>query len=287
MTRPAHFTFPIARHWTGLARSVLAAALAALALATPISAGAHNFWLQPDTHTPEPGDQVSVDFKVGDIGAKATDWGLYWERIGALQMFGPGSITDQQVAVRTTTASEPGAALVAAGQPGTHILAFASNTSFSDLEADRFNRYVADQGLTAIAADRAARRTDDRSGTELYARRAKALIQVGDATTANVSKPIGQTLEIVPLANPFDYDQPGTLLIRVLWRGKPLEGASLMVARGGGEIGEERIVLTDASGMAEFQYDPADRYLLTVVWGEPAPNDGRADYYTIFSSLTF
>lgn len=262
-------------------------ALATLALSASATASAHSFWLEPETHTPETGDTVRVDFKVGDIGKEASDWGLYWERIAALRLFGPCNVTDQQTAVRTTTAQGAGSVALTAPQAGTHVLAFASNPSFSDFEAARFNRYLDHQGLKAIAADRAARGTKSQNGTELYARRAKTLFQVGDATTTNVLQPIGQTLEIVPLANPFDFDEPDTLRVSVLWRGQPLEGASLMVARGGGEKGQERVVLTDESGVATFDYDPGSRYLLSVVWGEPAPNDARADYYTIFSSLSF
>lgn len=262
-------------------------ALTALAFATSACANAHSFWLEPETHEPRAGENVSVEFKVGDIGKKANDWGLYWERIAALRVFGPEGISDQQQAVRTTTAQQAGSAVVAVAQPGTHILAFASNPSFSDFEAERFNRYLDHQGLTAIAADRAARNAAGANGTELYARRAKTLLQIGGQLTANVTQPIGQTLEIVPLKNPFSYADQAPLRVRVLWHGQPLKGASLMVARGGGEKGREAITLTDAEGVAVFDYDPKSRYLLSVVWGEPAPNDDRANYFTIFSSLTF
>lgn len=261
--------------------------LTALAFATSAGASAHSFWLEPETHVPQAGEEVAVEFKVGDIGKPADDWGLYWERIAALRVFGPDGMSDQQKAVRTTTAELAGGATITVQRNGTHILAFASNPSFSDFAAERFNRYLDHQGLTAIKADRAARGAEGTNGTELYARRAKTLLQIGERPTANVTTPIGQTLEIVPLANPFTYSGAGPLRVRVLWRGQPLLGASLMVARGGGEKGKEEVTLTNREGVAQFDYDPASRYLLSVVWGEPAPNDKRADYFTIFSSLTF
>lgn len=261
--------------------------LSILALAFSTTAAAHSFWLEPDTHTPKAQEEVEVEFKVGDIGKEAAEWGLYWERIGALRMFSPTTVTDEQSAVRITQPDAPGGARVAVESEGTHILAFASNPSFSDFEGQRFNRYLEHQGLTAIAADRAARGAQDENGTELYARRAKTLLQVGDKPTDNALEPIGQTLEIVPLTNPFAFKQAGKLTVAILWRGKPLAGASLMVARGGGEKGEEKVSLSNANGHATFEYDPQSRYLLSVVWGEPAPNDDRADFYTIFSSLTF
>ena len=60
-----------------------------------------------------------------------------------------------------------------------------------------------------------------------------------------------------------------------------------MIAKGGGEMGEEVVFKTNADGVASFEYDPNARYLLSVMWGEPALNDARADYFTIFASLTF
>lgn len=262
-------------------------ALASVALVCSAAANAHSFWLEPETHKPNAGESVNVDFRVGDIGKEAAHWGLYWERIGALRLFSPKETVDQQTGVRTTTADKPGGVTIEASEAGTHTLAFASNPSFSDFEAERFNRYLDHQGLTAIADFRTARGLEGENGTELYARRAKTLIQVGSKTTNNVLTPIGQTLEIVPLANPFDFENAAPLSVEILWRGRPLAGASLMVARGGGEKGTEVVFKTDQTGQTTFDYHPGERYLLSVVWGEPAPNDERADYFTIFSSLTF
>ncbi|MEM7703269.1 MAG: DUF4198 domain-containing protein [Pseudomonadota bacterium] len=261
--------------------------LALFAIASSASVSAHSFWLEPETHTPDPGTDVNIDFRVGDIGKEAAEWGLYWERIAALRLFSQQATTDLQTAVRITAPDKPGGVTLVAPSAGTHTLAFASNPSFSDFEAKRFNRYLDHQGLTAIADFRAARGLKSENGTELYARRAKALFQIGDKTTDNILTPIGQTLEIVPLANPFGFTKPAPMTVAVLWRGEPLPGASLMVARGGGEKGTEKVVKTDQNGETNFEYHPEDRYLLSVVWGEPAPNDTRADFFTIFASLTF
>ena len=46
-------------------------ALAAFALTIPAAAAAHSFWLQPTDHTPDPGEELLVEFKVGDGGVHA------------------------------------------------------------------------------------------------------------------------------------------------------------------------------------------------------------------------
>jgi len=263
-------------------------ALGALALILPASADAHGFWLQPEDYTPVLREPVEIAFKVGDAG-DVEDWGLYWERIAAFQLYGPDGVVDQQQAVRITGEDEPGSAQIALIEPGSYVLAFASNPSFSDLEAQRFDRYVDQEGLSAVAADRAARPDRTQNGTELYARRAKTLLQVGQVLTENVTRPIGQTLEIVPLVNPFRSEVAqsgaGPLPLQVLWRGKPLEGATLSAAALD-DTGEATMFTTDADGMVTIRAWAGQATLFSVVWGVPAPDDARADYFTIFASLT-
>lgn len=259
--------------------------IAALALAASATAAAHSFWLEPAKHDPAPGEDVAVAFRVGDAG-EASDWALHWERIASLRLFGPQGVIDQLAAVRATAPGETGTARITIPAPGSYVLAFESNPSFSDLAAEPFNAYVAHEGLTAIAAHRKATGTEVENGTELYARRAKALFQVGDQQTGNVTQPIGQLLEIVPLANPFALAPGDRLTVQVLWRGAPLAGANLTVARPTAG-GEPVVITTDADGKASFAFQQGSRYVLSAVWGVPAPNDTRADYFTIFASLTF
>jgi len=259
---------------------------AVLALCAPASASAHSFWLEPETHEAEPGAAIEIAFKVGDAG-DVEDWGLYWERVAAFQLYSPTSTHDQQSALRMSAAGEAGSARIITREPGYHVVAFASNPSLSELEAGRFNDYLEHEGLRAIQADRDARAASGEVGTELYARRAKALLKIGaGGPDGALTKAIGQTLEIVPLANPFTLPEGAPLGLRLLWRGAPLAGASLAVARLD-QTGQAEIVMTDANGEASVKLGEGRRFLVSSVWGVPAPKDTRADYFTIFASLTF
>ncbi|XXQ67776.1 DUF4198 domain-containing protein [Neisseriaceae bacterium B1] len=57
----------------------------------------------------------------------------------------------------------------------------------------------------------------------------KAIVQVGNSENiAAMSQPVGQELEIVPLANPNTLKSKQLLPIQVLYQGKPLAGAMVM-----------------------------------------------------------
>jgi len=258
--------------------------IAALVLTGSTSAAAHSFWLQPRDHTLAAGEEVRVEFQIGDAG-EAADWGVFWERIASFRLYGPDGVIDQLRSLRTTTAAEPGGAVVNLRSPGSYVLAFESNPSFSDLEATRFDAYVEHEGLKAIAAHRKVTGAGRRNGTEIYMRRAKTLLQVGDRPTPNATQLIGQILEIRPLQNPFALAQGEPLGLQVFWRGEPLEGA-LLSAAPLDTTGDVTSYTTSADGVATVQAPGDGAMLYSVVWGVPAPNDARADYITVFASLT-
>ncbi|ABC65003.1 DUF4198 domain-containing protein [Erythrobacter litoralis] len=254
-------------------------------LACPAIASAHTFWLAPESYQIEVGEIVTVDFQVGDA-AENGPWGLYWERVVSLRDYGPDGISDHQGAIRETVGEEVGRAALDLNEPGTHVVAFESNPSASDLDAEAFNSYVDEEGLHAVSRYRNATATVDRRGTELYSRRSKALIQVGDTPTDNVTLPIGQTLEIVPLQNPYALGDDRRLTVQILFRGAPLTEGTLHVANLAGSKGTTKYP-TDENGMVELTIPEEGRWLLDVVWAVPAPNEDRADFFTVFSSLSF
>lgn len=57
----------------------------------------------------------------------------------------------------------------------------------------------------------------------------KKVVNIGNATAADfISKPLGQGLEIVPLKNPATAEVGKPFPLKVLFEGKPLEGATLV-----------------------------------------------------------
>ena len=258
----------------------------ALLLATP--AAAHDFWIEPDAFRAESGMPVALRFLVGEPGA-VEHWSTEWRKIVSLQDFGPDGVTDLAASIRPIdlpeTPLEAVDATVSLAGAGSHVLAFVSNHAVSELPAAEFEDYARHEGLAHLIGLRAAAGKSAANGRELYSRRAKALIQIGLRTTDSVSRPIGQTLEIVPLTNPALAS--GTpLRLRVLFHGAPLAGASVVLEALGPEARHGEPQITDAKGEVSFTPDRTGSWKAATIWSYPI-EDSRADYETIFSTLIF
>lgn len=259
-------------------RPLLAGVL--LLAATPVSA--HDFWMDAGSAPARSGAPLTLTFRVG-TASEVEDWTLRPERVVALRSYGPrGGVTDHQAGALP---GRPGKASVVLNGDGTHIVSFETTPVESDLPAAEFNDYLDHEGLPAVKAWRAANGKTGERGRETYARRAKALVQVGSRATESVSRPIGMSLEIVPEHNPVLHK--GTPLpVRLLFRGKPLAGAMVSLERLDAR-GEPQKAQSDVDGRVILRPTPAGQWKIATVWSVPIEGNLRAEFDTLFASLTF
>ncbi|MGB3725856.1 MAG: DUF4198 domain-containing protein [Glaciecola sp.] len=250
------------------------------------SSYAHDFWLSPNKYKLAKPNAISVQFLVGHK-EDMNHWDLQWKRIVALRAYSENKVSDMTGSVIPKTNLLPGTASTKELAQGTHLIGFETYHSISELNAEKFNSYISDEGLTAISKHRQEAGTSTQRGTEIYSRRAKAIVQVGDTYTDNVTQPIGHTLEIVPLHNPHSLKKDEELPIVVLFRGKPLAGALVHISSLNNHDYSEQFLTTESTGITSFQVDKANDYKINVIWGVPIANNADADYETYFSSLTF
>lgn len=255
-----------------------------LCLTAAAPAAAHDFWIAPAQYAAEPGAPVEIDFLVGH-GANADVWDLRWRRVVSLETRLGERAQSRLGDLTMVTDGDPGATL-RFDADGHYVVAFASHHAVSELPAERFEGYLEEEGLTLAARTRAETGATGEPGREIYSRRAKTLVDVGDSPSGDPTLPVGHTLEIVPLSDPYASDFDGELAVRVLFRGAPLAGAqvsldSLAVGR---TLASER---TDADGVARFDVARQGDWMINTVWATPLTGDIRADFETIFASLTF
>src|SRR2546423_700953 len=163
--------------------------LAITATLTPLFA--HDMWIEPTTFSPDLGQIVGVRLRVGQ------------DLLGDPLPRDP-ALVNQFIVVdasgRKPVVGRDGAdpaGFLRTAEPGLHIVGYRSNASSVELPADKFNQYLKDEGLDAIAAVRARRNETGAKGRELFFRCAKSLVLSGTPNGSEGDRALGFTLELV------------------------------------------------------------------------------------------
>lgn len=253
-----------------------------------LSSWAHDFWLEPGDFVVEKTGRIEVTAKVGH-GDEFGEWPADPARVIALRLVSDSGITDLQSEL--VDRRSHGRFAIMVPEPGVHVLTLESTGAVSELAAEAFNAYVAEEGLTTIADHRASEGLTQADGREVYSRRAKAIIVSGPldgaACDTKVLSPIGMTLEIIPLVLPACLEPGAGLPVEVRYRGQPLAGATLHFVKLGEEGGDIGQWVTGEQGRVSLPYPGPGNWMLQSVWSSPLTGDPRGDYDTVFSSLSF
>ncbi|HEX9943951.1 MAG TPA: DUF4198 domain-containing protein [Thermoanaerobaculia bacterium] len=241
---------------------------------------AHDFWIEPSTFTPAPGQRMAVRLRVGqDLRGDPVprDPSLLERFVAA----GPSG----EFRVPGLPNTEP-AGVMALPAPGLYTIVYDSGRSPVELDAGKFEEYLKLEGLEKISALRARRGQSATAVKEVFSRCAKALIAAGSGAGPGYDRPLGQRLELVPEKNPYALIGGGELPVRLLYRGKPLAGA-LVVALQKDRPEAKVSARSDARGRATLKLDHPGFWLLKAVHMVPAPAETGADWESFWASLTF
>ncbi|WP_084419343.1 DUF4198 domain-containing protein [Henriciella litoralis] len=246
---------------------------------------AHDFWIEPETYNPQAPGAVALDVLVGH-GEDMSDWPVSPSRIIGLRSIGPDGLENHANGPETLR-SDISLELASEGQ---HLVFIETTNSFSSLPAQKFNSYLKEEGIVPIEVHRATNRLLRDEGLELYSRRGKALIQVGcPAETSDVWKTnLGLTLEIIPLVDPFQWNEGDSFPVELRFHGALVPNATLKMTNLDDDSLQFRVT-TNAEGQADISGELSEgRWLVHNVWAEPVAGLLEdADYQTVFSSLTF
>ncbi len=241
---------------------------------------AHDMWIEPTTFSPEPGQMVGVRLRVGqDL------LGDPLPRDAALiNQFVVEDVTGRKPVVGRHGADPAGFLRVAT--QGLFVIGYRSNPSVVELTADKFNQYVKEEGLDAVAALRAQRNQTGDSTRERFSRCAKSLMLSGSPNEEQGDRPLGFTLELVAERNPYILRADEDLPIRLTYENRPLAGA-LVVAMNRRNPAEKLTARTDSAGRVRFRLQRDGLWLIKAVHTIPAATGSNAEWESFWASLTF
>ncbi len=241
---------------------------------------AHDFWIEPSSFHPEVGSELAVSLRVGEH-FRGDPVPRADRRIVRFVL----SSAAGETPIGGLPATDP-AGFVRISSPGFFLIGYRSNRTPTTLEPEKFEKYLADEGLDRVLEARAARGERGKPGKEVYSRCAKSLVAGNGSGQAGFDRILGLTLELFADSNPLRARPGGKMPFRVLYEGKPLAGA-LVKAIALKDPDNTLSARSDAQGRVAFILARKGVWLVKAVHMVPAPPETGADWESLWASLTF
>lgn len=258
-----------------------------------IAGQAHDLWIEPSAPLAARGDELILHLHLGNAFVSEEERPLQDDHVSRFDFF------SDRAGRRDLLATGKDGQLPAAKirlESGAGLVVMDRVAQPITMPADKFNRYLADEGLDAIAALRTRLGQTDQPGREVYTRYLKTLVQERDLMAATPStlykRRVGQRLEILLESDPSRLKPNGILVVKVLFEGKALPNARVVAYhRTGNEpVSSAVTAITSADGLAEFKADQPGLWLVRLVHMRPSADkrpDAPAQWESFWAAYTF
>lgn len=242
----------------------------------------HEFWLQPNKFLLDIGDTFSLDIRVGE-SYQGELWNYRDERIVGFHQYDSKGRKDL---TKKANKGEGNNLQMKFDMPGLQLLALESNSAFIELEGEKFNAYLIEDGLDDALKYRKENGLLDKKSSEFYARNVKCLIKVGDVDDDTYKTIVGMPIEVVPLKNPYAIKGKQDIDFEVRYHDKPLKKALVKLWHKTKEGTTMKEFRTDDKGTVRVAIKDSGIWMVSVVQMVPSERE-NADWQSYWGSLTF
>jgi uncharacterized GH25 family protein len=247
-----------------------------------VLAQAHEFWMHPSGFFFSKGESVVISFKVGE-NFTGEPWNLQKSKLLKLEHHRMALSKDL---FPITVEGEKEHLRVLLEEEGTHLFVMQTNHAFVDLEAEKFNEYLKEDGLDDAYNRRKKTNSLDKNGREMYARYTKLFVQAGKKKDDTYKKEIGLPLEIMPIQNPYQLKVGSRVSFKILFKGKPLFGARVKVWNRHNNRTMVQNIYSQQDGVIETHISNPGMWMVSVVNMIPAQHP-KADWESFWGSMVF
>jgi uncharacterized GH25 family protein len=258
----------------------LSCLIAVLVVASIVQA--HEFWLQPAKFRFALGETIKLDFMVGE-SFTGEFWDLKKHKAEKIQLHRLSRSRDLAKEVKSTQGNNLD---LKADQEGTYLFSLQSNAAYIELEGEKFNDYLKEDGLDYILDERTKSGSLTKKSTEFYTRFAKLLVQTGNKTDDTYKKRLGLRYEIIPDQNPYALKVGDHLQCRVLFDGKPAAHALVKVWNKVNNTTFLQNIYTENDGTMRFPLSASGPWMVSSVRMIRSEKEG-AEYHSLWASLVF
>lgn len=242
----------------------------------------HEFWLQPKKFRYSAGEEVKIDFFVGE-NFTGEYWDLTKHKAETMQVISAYGKKDLKSAVKPTKGNNLTYKLAT---EGTHLFSMISSEAYIELDAKKFNDYLEEDGIEDILALRKKNNELEKPSRENYTRYAKLLVQSGNKTDDVYKRKVNMKVEIIPISNPYSLKSGDYLECEVQYDGKPLPHQLVKVWSFIGNRAFLQPLYSENDGRIKFPISNTGPWMVSFVKMIPSTKP-NADYESMWASLVF
>ncbi|MEQ1647101.1 MAG: DUF4198 domain-containing protein [Hyphomicrobiaceae bacterium] len=250
------------------------------AILAPCSlAQAHEFWIDPSNFTPPINTAVAITFRIGSDFRGDT-----YPYVRSLDQ-GFGIIDSVGTRKPKTLDGDDPATEIKFTRPGLAIVWHRRAPETVTFETiARFEEILAEEGHEAVGEQHRKSGKPLKEIRENFSRYAKALIQVGGQ--GGHDRTIGLPLELVAESDPANSEARNQFTVKLLDAGQSLPGTLVKIFNADYPASSKRL-RTDQNGRVTFDAAEPGEYLVSAVHMRPAAAKDKADWVSLWASLTF
>lgn len=243
----------------------------------------HEFWIEPDKFFYKRGETINLRFRVGE-NFDGENWSGNRTKVQKMNFYF-GGVKDS--CNQNLTEEEGDSLQIMLLDEGTAMITMTTTNSFIELEADKFNDYLREDGLAETLQYRMQHGDSAKAGREYYQRSIKTIIQVGANRDKTYKQITNLPIDIIPDDHPYHVAKDDNFKVRLLFKNTPMAHQNVKVWHRQNNRTTVQLHLTDEKGEFKFFLTPSGKWMITTVKMERLENDPKAEWQSYWGSLTF
>jgi uncharacterized GH25 family protein len=255
-----------------------------LLVSLTINVAGHEFWLQPDKFIYKRTEPVNIKFLLGE-NFDGKNWTGKKDKINSLRLYFDNAVDKN---LSKNFGSHDGDSLqLAMIDEGTVMISLNTKNSFIELEAEKFNNYLHEEGLINALEYRKKNNETSKKGSERYQRCSKTIFQVGEKLTNVFPKKTNLLLDIIPASNPYNVVSPENFKVKILFKNEKLKNTKVKVWHKIEDTINEQDYTTNDEGELSFDMSHDGEWMISCVKMEKLKSDSKAEWQSYCGSLTW
>jgi uncharacterized GH25 family protein len=244
-----------------------------LILLLVLPALSHEFWLEPQQYIFSRADEINIRFRVGE-DFTGENWRGNREKVSELNLYYADIIDDLSDAI---TDDQGDSLQFSIHEEGTALITLNSTNSLIELEAEKFNAYLLEDGLQNAINYRQQHNETDSMGREMYQRSVKSIVQIGALKTTLYKKQTKLPVDIIPLSHPYQLKDGDSLTVKILFKGEPLANTKVRTWHKVPGVVTQTSFKSNENGEIRFPVTTSGEWMVSCVTMIRATDDQQAN----------